>query len=70
VDPAPAAQARSQQQPPATVTASSDQAKTEDPVQPGLWLAAFTSGVNGETPPVTPASKNSDETSLDESEKP
>jgi signal transduction histidine kinase len=52
----------------ATVT-SSEPAQSE-PVQPGLWLAAFTSGVNGDTPPATPASKNSDETSLDESEKP
>ncbi|MFE2426752.1 ATP-binding protein [Streptomyces sp. NPDC059373] len=53
----------------ATVTASSDNPAQTEPVQPGLWLAAFTSGVNGESPTAPPASKNSDD-SLDESEKP
>jgi signal transduction histidine kinase len=55
-----------------TVTDSSDRAQAEEPVQPGLWLAAFTSGVNGETPSgetstTAPVSQNRDE-SLDESE--
>lgn len=53
----------------AAVTASSDRAQGEEPVQPGLWLAAFTSGVNGETPAPAPGSPNSD-APLDESEKP
>ncbi|MDH6130476.1 hypothetical protein P3T39_007473, partial [Kitasatospora sp. GP82] len=33
------------------------------PVQPGMWLAAFQSGVNGETPATAPAGHNSDESS-------
>jgi hypothetical protein len=47
------------------VTASPASATVEQqPVQPGMWLAAFTSGVNGETPVAAPVRQNSDE-SLD-----
>ncbi|UGY94450.1 sensor histidine kinase [Streptomyces gobiensis] len=33
------------------------------PVQPGMWMAAFQSGLSGETPATAPASQNSDESS-------
>lgn len=39
----------------------------DPPVEPGLWLAAFQSGVNGEAPKAVPDSRNGDE-SLNESE--
>jgi hypothetical protein len=45
-----------------SVTASNTSATDEQqPVQPGMWLAAFTSGVNGETPTTAPVRQNSDE---------
>lgn len=66
---AAAGAARQTPTPTGPVTASSDRTQAEEPVQPGLWLAAFTSGVNGETPATAPSSRNSDD-SLDESEKP
>ena len=42
-------------------------APAKDAVEPGMWLAAFTSGVSGETPPATPSPRSSDE-SLDKGE--
>ncbi|MCW2874409.1 ATP-binding protein [Actinacidiphila oryziradicis] len=46
------------------VTASPASATDEQqPVQPGMWLADFMSGVNGETPTTAPVRQNSDESS-------
>ncbi len=42
-------------------------APAKDAVEPGMWLAAFTSGVSGETPPAAPSPRSSDE-SLDKGE--
>ncbi|MDX3238622.1 ATP-binding protein [Streptomyces sp. ME03-5709C] len=52
--------------PAGSVTASHARPPAQEPVQPGMWLAAFQSGVSGETPAAAPAS-NSDE-SLDKGE--
>ncbi|MFF3561998.1 sensor histidine kinase [Streptomyces sp. NPDC002574] len=48
-----------------SVTASHAKPSADEPVQPGMWLAAFQSGVSGETPPAAPV--KSDE-SLDKGE--
>ncbi|MFB7293382.1 sensor histidine kinase [Actinacidiphila glaucinigra] len=52
--------------PAGSVTASRAKPPAQEPVQPGMWLAAFQSGVSGETPAAAPVS-NSDE-SLDKGE--
>ncbi|WP_431948352.1 ATP-binding protein [Actinacidiphila sp. bgisy167] len=49
-----------------SVTASHARPPAPEPVQPGMWLAAFQSGVSGETPAAAPVS-SSDE-SLDKGE--
>ncbi|MFJ4849237.1 MULTISPECIES: sensor histidine kinase [unclassified Streptomyces] len=51
--------------PAGSVTASHAKPSADEPVQPGMWLAAFQSGVSGETPPAAPV--KSDE-SLDKGE--
>ncbi|MFF3943609.1 ATP-binding protein [Streptomyces sp. NPDC001902] len=49
-----------------SVTAASDPKPGKEPVQPGMWLAAFTSAVSGEST-ATSSDSNSDET-LDKGE--
>lgn len=46
-----------------TASATADPAPDESPVQPGMWLAAFQSGVSGDPQPADPASRSSDESS-------
>lgn len=41
---------------------SADARPESDPVQPGMWLAAFQSGLSGETPSATPAPYKNEET--------
>lgn len=52
---------------PAPAAESKSSVAAEPPVEPGLWLAAFQDGVNGEAPKAEPGSRNGDE-SLNESE--
>lgn len=49
------------------VTAPDPPARSEEPVQPGIWLAAFQSGVSGEPSAALPVREKSDE-SLDKGE--
>lgn len=53
--------------PPVGSAVSDASARSEESVQPGIWLAAFQSGVSGEPTAVSPARENSDE-SLDKGE--
>lgn len=52
--------------PAGSVTAPHAEPSADEPVQPGMWLAAFQSGVSGETPP--PAAPVKSDESLDKGE--
>lgn len=48
---------------PAQPSAGQAEESADGPEQPGLWLAAFQSGVNSQVPDAAPAGRNSDESS-------
>ncbi len=67
VIPRPTVSRESRPAPSGPVTGSDASARTEESVQPGIWLAAFQSAVSGDSSATSPAREKSDE-SLDKGE--